>query len=65
LIERLAKAAPKIFGSEPPISLGSPFVELCERVLPLCGFAEDGIDKAVMSVLSSFKSTERPAPEPE
>jgi len=64
LIQRLAKAAPKIFGSEPPISLGSPFVELCERVLPLCGFAEDGIDKAVMSVLSSFKSTARPAPEP-
>lgn len=65
LIERLAKAAPKILGFEPPISLTSPFVELCERVLPLCGFAEDGIDKAVVGVLSALKSTERPASGPE
>jgi hypothetical protein len=59
LIERLAKAAPKILGSEPPTSVGSRFVELCERVLPLCGFAEDGIDKAVVSVLSALKSKKR------
>ena len=46
-------------GSEPPISVGSPFVALCERVLPPCGFAEDGIDKAVTSVLSALKSKAR------
>jgi hypothetical protein len=60
LIERLTKAAPKILGSEPPISVGSRFVELCERVLPLCGFSKDGIDKAVVSVLSAMGSKARP-----
>ena len=49
-LNALRKLRPSILGSEPPISVGSPFVELCERVLPLCGFAEDGIDKAVVSV---------------
>jgi hypothetical protein len=64
MIERLAKAASKILGSEPPISVTGKFVELCERVLPLCGFAEDGIDKAVVSVLSALKSKARPPAEP-
>jgi hypothetical protein len=59
LIQRLAKAAPQVLGSEPPTSVGSRFVELCERVLPLCGFAEDGIDKAVVSVLSASKGKSR------
>jgi hypothetical protein len=35
-------------------------VELCERVLPLCGFSKDGIDKAVVSVLSAMGSKARP-----
>jgi hypothetical protein len=59
LIQRLATAAPMILGSEPPTSVGSRFVELCERVLPLCGFAEEGIDKAVVSVLSAMRSKAR------
>ena len=65
MIQRLAHASPRILGFTPPMSVGSPFVELCERVLPLCGFAEDGIDKAVVSVLAALKPTERSAPEPE
>jgi hypothetical protein len=59
MIQRLARAAPHILGSEPPTSVGSKFVELCERVLPLCGFAEDGIDKAVASVVSASRSKSR------
>ena len=62
IIQRLAKAAPRILGCAPPISVGSPFVALCERVLPLCGFAEDGIDKAVVSALSGLKSKARLSP---
>jgi hypothetical protein len=56
IIERLAKAAPEILGSEPTASVTGLFVQLCERVLTACGFAEDGIDKAVISVLSSRES---------
>lgn len=63
MIERLAEAAPSILGSEPPISVGSPFVALCERVLPLCGFAEDGIDKAVVSVLTRLRARRAADPE--
>jgi hypothetical protein len=51
MIERLYDASPKILGSYPPISLTSPFIELCERVLPACGFSEEGIDKLVVSVV--------------
>jgi hypothetical protein len=56
IIERLAKAAPEILGAEPTASVTGRFVQLCERVLTASGFAEDGIDKAVISVLSSRKS---------
>lgn len=62
MIQRLAKAAPNILGAEPPISVGSPFVALCERVLPICGFSEDGIDKAVVSALSLLKTKARLSP---
>jgi hypothetical protein len=62
MINRLAEAAPFILGSDPPISVGGPFVALCERVLPLCGFAEDGIDKAVVSALGGLKSKSRLSP---
>jgi hypothetical protein len=64
MIERLAKAAPHILGSDPPISIGGPFVELCERLLPLCGFAEDGIDKAVVSVLTRLRARRATGSEP-
>jgi hypothetical protein len=63
MIERLAEAAPYILGSEPPISVGSPFVALCERVLPLCGFGEDGVDKAVVSVLTRLRARRATDPE--
>jgi hypothetical protein len=63
MIERLAEAAPYVLGTEPPISVGSPFVALCERVLPLCGFAEDGIDKAVVNVLTRLKARRAKDPE--
>ena len=64
MIERLAKAAPHILGSDPPISICGPFVGLCERVLPLCGFAEDGIDKAVVSVLTMRRARRATGLEP-
>jgi hypothetical protein len=56
LIERLAEAAPYILGCDPPLSIGSPFVALCERALPLCGLAEAGIDKAVINVLERLRA---------
>jgi hypothetical protein len=56
IIERLAKAAPEILGAEPTASVTGRFVQLCERVLTASGFAEDGIDKAVIIVLSNHKS---------
>jgi hypothetical protein len=52
MIERLAEAASHIFGSAPPVSVTSPFVALCERVLLMCGFAGEGIDKAIVAALS-------------
>jgi hypothetical protein len=51
VIERLYDVSPKILGAYPPISVTSPFVDLCERVLPACGFSEKGIDKLVVSVV--------------
>lgn len=59
IIEQLAKAAPEILGAEPTASVTGRFVQLCERVLTASGFAEDGIDKAVISVLTSRKSAAR------
>ena len=64
LIERLTNAAPKILGAPPSRSITSPFVGLCERVLSACGFAEKGIDKAVMSVLSKRWRTSTTPKEP-
>jgi hypothetical protein len=57
IIERLMKAAPEILGAEPSYSVTSQFIELCERVLIASGFSDEGVDKAVMSVLSKRKSS--------
>jgi hypothetical protein len=56
LITTLIEAAPDILGREAPMSVGGQFIELCERVLTLCGFDEKGIDKAVLAVLGDARS---------
>jgi hypothetical protein len=56
LIATLIEAAPDILGREAPMSVGGQFIELCERVLTLCGFDERGIDKAVLAVLGEARS---------
>ena len=56
LIATLIEAAPDILGREAPMSVGGQFMELCERVLTLCGFDEKGIDKAVLAVLGDARS---------
>jgi hypothetical protein len=55
MIERLYDASPKFLGAHPPILLTSPFVDPCERVLPACGFSEEGIDKLVARVVHRKK----------
>jgi hypothetical protein len=66
VIATLIEAAPDILGYEPPMSIGSEFIEFCERVLTLCGFDEKGIDKAVLEALRAArsKSSSRAEPNP-
>jgi hypothetical protein len=64
LIATLIEAAPDILGREAPMSVGGQFMELCERVLTLCGFDEKGIDKAVLAVLGEARSRSAVRPEP-
>ena len=64
MIATLIEAAPDVLGCEPPMSVGSKFIALCERVLTLCGFDEEGIDKAVLAVLREARSRSAVPSEP-